>query len=149
MKHIGADIHDPKARTSTTLRDFQKLRCQINFGLNFRSLNALGAAILIVHNRVAGVANLSRLAALRTSIVDRLAPPWREEDLSGLSSWMLMVRTLPPSLPLPRPFQISFEPEEAVIENKILKEIERDIENGRSKREEKRERGRDRETERG
>ena len=25
-KHFGADIHDPKARTSTTLRDFQKLR---------------------------------------------------------------------------------------------------------------------------
>ena len=25
-KHMGADIHDPKARTSTTLRDFQKLR---------------------------------------------------------------------------------------------------------------------------
>ena len=25
-KHLGADIHDPKARTSTTLRDFQKLR---------------------------------------------------------------------------------------------------------------------------
>ena len=24
-KHLGADIHDPKARTSTTLRDFQKL----------------------------------------------------------------------------------------------------------------------------
>ena len=24
-KHFGADIHDPKARTSTTLRDFQKL----------------------------------------------------------------------------------------------------------------------------
>ena len=25
-KHLGADIHDPKVRTSTTLRDFQKLR---------------------------------------------------------------------------------------------------------------------------
>ena len=25
-KHLGVDIHDPKARTSTTLRDFQKLR---------------------------------------------------------------------------------------------------------------------------
>ena len=25
-KHLGADIHDPKARTSTTLRDSQKLR---------------------------------------------------------------------------------------------------------------------------
>ena len=23
-KHVSADIHDPKARTSTTLRDFQK-----------------------------------------------------------------------------------------------------------------------------
>ena len=25
-KHFGVDIHDPKARTSTTLRDFQELR---------------------------------------------------------------------------------------------------------------------------
>ena len=36
-KHLGADIHDPKARTSRTLRDFHKLRSE-NFGLNFRSL---------------------------------------------------------------------------------------------------------------
>ena len=36
-KHLGADIHDPKARTSTTPRDLQKLRSE-NFGLNFRSL---------------------------------------------------------------------------------------------------------------
>ena len=27
-KHLGADTHDPKARTSTTLRDFQKLRSE-------------------------------------------------------------------------------------------------------------------------
>ena len=27
-KHFGADIHDPKARTSTTLRGFQKLRLE-------------------------------------------------------------------------------------------------------------------------
>ena len=27
-KHFGADIHDPKARTSTTLRDFHKLRSE-------------------------------------------------------------------------------------------------------------------------
>ena len=27
-KHLGADIHDPKARTSTTPRDFQKLRSE-------------------------------------------------------------------------------------------------------------------------
>ena len=27
-KHLGADVHDPKARTSTTLRDFQKLRSE-------------------------------------------------------------------------------------------------------------------------
>ena len=27
-KHFGADIHDPKAQTSTTLRDFQKLRSE-------------------------------------------------------------------------------------------------------------------------
>ena len=27
-KHLGADIHDPKARTSTTLRDVQKLRSE-------------------------------------------------------------------------------------------------------------------------
>ena len=27
-RHLGADIHDPKARTSTTLRDFQKLRAE-------------------------------------------------------------------------------------------------------------------------
>ena len=27
-KHLGADIHDPKVRTSTTLRDFQKLRSE-------------------------------------------------------------------------------------------------------------------------
>ena len=27
-KHFGADIHDPKARTSTTLRDSQKLRSE-------------------------------------------------------------------------------------------------------------------------
>ena len=27
-KHLGADIHDPKARTSTTLRDFQQLRSE-------------------------------------------------------------------------------------------------------------------------
>ena len=27
-KHLGADIHDPKARTSTTLREFQKLRSE-------------------------------------------------------------------------------------------------------------------------
>ena len=27
-KHFGADIHDPKGRTSTTLRDFQKLRSE-------------------------------------------------------------------------------------------------------------------------
>ena len=27
-KHFGADIHDPKVRTSTTLRDFQKLRSE-------------------------------------------------------------------------------------------------------------------------
>ena len=27
-KHFGTDIHDPKARTSTTLRDFQKLRSE-------------------------------------------------------------------------------------------------------------------------
>ena len=27
-KHVSADIHDPKARTSTTLRGFQKLRSE-------------------------------------------------------------------------------------------------------------------------
>ena len=27
-KHLGVDIHDPKARTSMTLRDFQKLRSE-------------------------------------------------------------------------------------------------------------------------
>ena len=27
-KHLGADVHHPKARTSTTLRDFQKLRSE-------------------------------------------------------------------------------------------------------------------------
>ena len=27
-KHFSADIHDPKVRTSTTLRDFQKLRSE-------------------------------------------------------------------------------------------------------------------------
>ena len=27
-KHFGTDIHDPKARTSTTLREFQKLRSE-------------------------------------------------------------------------------------------------------------------------
>ena len=27
-KHLGADIHDPKVRTSTTPRDFQKLRSE-------------------------------------------------------------------------------------------------------------------------
>ena len=27
-KHFGVDIHDPKGRTSTTLRDFQKLRSE-------------------------------------------------------------------------------------------------------------------------
>ena len=27
-KHLGADIHDPKARTSMTLRDLQKLRSE-------------------------------------------------------------------------------------------------------------------------
>ena len=27
-KHFGTDIHDPKARTSTTLRDFHKLRSE-------------------------------------------------------------------------------------------------------------------------
>ena len=27
-KHLGTDIHDPKARTSRTLRDFQKLRSE-------------------------------------------------------------------------------------------------------------------------
>ena len=27
-RHLGADIHDPKAQTSTTLRDFQKLRSE-------------------------------------------------------------------------------------------------------------------------
>ena len=36
-KHLGADIHEPKARTSTTLSDFQKFS-QKHFGLNFRSL---------------------------------------------------------------------------------------------------------------
>ena len=35
-KHLGADIHDPKARTYTTLRDFQKLRSEKLWGLNFR-----------------------------------------------------------------------------------------------------------------
>ena len=35
-KHLGADIDDPKARTSTTLRDFQNIRSK-NFGLNFCS----------------------------------------------------------------------------------------------------------------
>ena len=30
-KHFSADIHDPKARTSTTLRDFQKLRAEFSF----------------------------------------------------------------------------------------------------------------------
>ena len=38
-RHLGADIHDPKARTSMTLRDFQNFG-QRNFGLNFRSLTA-------------------------------------------------------------------------------------------------------------
>ena len=37
-KYFGADIHDPQARTSTTLRDFQKFRSE-NFGLNFHSMN--------------------------------------------------------------------------------------------------------------
>ena len=35
-KHLGADIHDPKARTSMNVGDFQKLRSE-NFGLNFLS----------------------------------------------------------------------------------------------------------------
>ena len=37
-KHVGADIHDPKARTSTALRDCQKLRSEKLWGLNVRSL---------------------------------------------------------------------------------------------------------------
>ena len=36
-KHMDEDIQDPKARTSTTLRAFQKLG-EKNFGMNFRSL---------------------------------------------------------------------------------------------------------------
>ena len=36
-KHRGADIHDPKARTSMTLRDFQKLRSE-KLWAEFRSL---------------------------------------------------------------------------------------------------------------
>ena len=31
-KHLGVDIHDPKAGTSTTLRDFQKLRSVLDEG---------------------------------------------------------------------------------------------------------------------
>ena len=42
-RHFGADIHDPKARTSTTLR-ISKNFGQKNFGLNFRSLR-LGEAM--------------------------------------------------------------------------------------------------------
>ena len=36
-EHLGADIRDPKARTSTTSGGFKKLRSE-RFGLNFRSL---------------------------------------------------------------------------------------------------------------
>ena len=41
-KHLGADIHDPKARTSTTLRDSQKLRseklwAEFSFPINLRA----------------------------------------------------------------------------------------------------------------
>ena len=38
-RHLGADIRDPKAQTSTTLRDFQKFRSE-NFGLNFSEKSA-------------------------------------------------------------------------------------------------------------
>ena len=37
-KYFGADIHDPKARTSTILRDFQKLRSEKLWAGHFRSL---------------------------------------------------------------------------------------------------------------
>ena len=37
-KHFGADVHDPKARTSMTPEGFKKNFRQKNFGLNFRSL---------------------------------------------------------------------------------------------------------------
>ena len=40
-KHFGADIHDRKARTSTTVRRFPKSSVRRNFGLNFRSLEKL------------------------------------------------------------------------------------------------------------
>ena len=36
-KHLGADIHDPKARTSTSLRDFQKLRSEKLWAEFFRA----------------------------------------------------------------------------------------------------------------
>ena len=51
-KHVGADIHAPKARTSTTLRDFQKLRseklwAEFPFPINvrYRSKGVLGEGV--------------------------------------------------------------------------------------------------------
>ena len=43
-KHFGADIHDPKARTSMTLGAFQKTSVRKNFGLTFHSPNMGGVA---------------------------------------------------------------------------------------------------------
>ena len=45
-KHFGADIHDPKARTSMTLRDFQKLRseklwAEISFPISLSTMSEI------------------------------------------------------------------------------------------------------------
>ena len=51
-KHFGADIHDPKARTSMAPGGFLKNFGQKNFGLNFRSL---APSLLFLDREMAGM----------------------------------------------------------------------------------------------
>ena len=65
-KHLGADIHDPKARTATTLRDFQKLRseklwAEFSFPKNIHEAEALLPMPRILRNVVRAMSSAAVL----------------------------------------------------------------------------------------
>ena len=81
-KHIGADVHEPKARTSMTPGRFKKNSGQKNFRLNFRSLlwSAIFAicrhlSALILHLRPAGC-DLGTPTPKISGLLRLGVPPW-------------------------------------------------------------------------
>ena len=93
-KHFGADIHDPKARTSTTLRGFQKLRSE-KLWAEFSFPNVAGVGLRGVGFRTYCYSIFGPLGHC-FRIIDVMCKKNKSEGMHvAIGAWSATQRTLP------------------------------------------------------